>query len=107
MRVAAENARLNQIPGIDFSRKDVTKWTPRKKWDVVAANLFSEVLIRAAPGHRKGDQSGGWLIFSGVMRHQEKECVAAFACGGFPREENHPQRQVGDRPGGEGMRAPE
>jgi len=83
VRTATENARLNAIPRIAFKKADVTKWTPRKTWDVVAANLFSEVLIRAAPAIAKAVKPGGLLILSGVMRHQEKECVAAFTSKGF------------------------
>jgi ribosomal protein L11 methyltransferase len=83
VRVARENAVLNQISGIDFRKMDVTTWTPRKTWDVVVANLFSEVLIKAAPAIARATKAGGSLIFSGVMRHQEKECVAAFAAHGF------------------------
>ncbi|MGB8355256.1 MAG: 50S ribosomal protein L11 methyltransferase [Chthoniobacteraceae bacterium] len=83
VRVAKENAALNQISGINFKKTDVTAWTPRKTWDVVVANLFSEVLIKAAPAIAHATKSGGSLIFSGVMRHQEKECVAAFVSHGF------------------------
>jgi len=83
VRVAQENAVLNQISGIDFRKMDVTRWTPRKTWDVVVANLFSEVLIKAAPAISSATNPGGSLIFSGVMRHQEKECVAAFHSHGF------------------------
>jgi ribosomal protein L11 methyltransferase len=83
VRVAEENARLNDIAGVDFMRKDVTAWTPRRKWDVVTANLFSEVLIRAASRIARAVTPGGWLVFSGVMRRQEKECVASLKAQGF------------------------
>ncbi len=83
VRVAKENARLNEIAGVDFKKADVTAWTPPRTWDVVAANLFSEVLIKAAPRIARATKAGGWLVFSGVMRHQEKECVAALKAQGF------------------------
>ena len=83
VRVAGDNAWLNGIAGVGFKRKDVTAWTPRRTWDVVAANLFSEVLIRAAQRMARAVKTGGWLIFSGVMRSQEKECVAALKKHGF------------------------
>jgi len=83
VRVAKENAAVNKIAGVVFKKADVTKWTPATKWDVVAANLFSEVLILSASRIARATKSGGWLIFSGVMRHQEKECVAALTAQGF------------------------
>ena len=83
VRTAKENARLNNTPGIEIRRMDVTLWSPARTWDVVTANLFSEVLIRAAPRIARATETGGALIFSGVMRHQEKECVAALTAAGF------------------------
>jgi ribosomal protein L11 methyltransferase len=83
VRVAGENARLNAIQGVNFGKRDVTAWSPKRAWTVVTANLFSEVLIRAAPRIARAVKPGGWLIFSGVMRQQEKECVAALARCGF------------------------
>jgi ribosomal protein L11 methyltransferase len=83
VRVAKENARLNEIAGVVFKKGDVTRWAPPGTWDVVTANLFSEVLIRAASRIARATKTGGWLVFSGVMRHQEKECVAAMKRHGF------------------------
>jgi ribosomal protein L11 methyltransferase len=83
VRVARENAGLNAIAGVHFARHDVTAWTPPRVYDVVTANLFSEVLIRAAPRVARAVKPGGRLIFSGVMRSQEKECVAAMKRCGF------------------------
>jgi ribosomal protein L11 methyltransferase len=83
VRVSKENAVLNGIDSVHFRRVDVTKWTPKKTFEVVAANLFSEVLIQAAPIIARSVKAGGWLIFSGVMREQEKGCTAAIVQNGF------------------------
>jgi ribosomal protein L11 methyltransferase len=83
LRVARENAVLNGIAGIEFKKTEVTQWTPLKTWDVVTANLFSEVLILAAPRIAAAMKPGGRLVFSGVMRHQERECVKALTSMGF------------------------
>jgi ribosomal protein L11 methyltransferase len=83
VRTAKENARLNKVTGMDIRKRDVTQWTPERTRDVVTANLFSEVLIRAASRIAAATKPCGWLIFSGVMRHQEKECVAALKTHGF------------------------
>lgn len=83
VRTAKGNARLNKVTGLAIKKADVTHWTPERTWDVVAANLFSEVLIRAAPRIARATKRGGWLVFSGVMRHQEKESAAALTAHGF------------------------
>jgi ribosomal protein L11 methyltransferase len=83
VRTAKTNARTNGTAHIDIRKMDVTLWTPERTWDVIAANLFSEVLIRAAPHIARAAAPGATLIFSGVMRHQEKECVAALRSAGF------------------------
>lgn len=83
VRVAGENGELNGIAGVHFKKVDVLSWKPPRTWDIVAANLYSEVLVAAAPAIARATKPGGRLIFSGVMRHQEKECVAAMKKAGF------------------------
>lgn len=78
VRTAVENVRANGVDSITVKKLDVLKWTPKKSHDVVTANLFSEVLIAAAPAIARAVKPGGRLIFSGVLRSQEKETVAAF-----------------------------
>lgn len=86
VRVAKENAELNKTGGIVIQKGDVTQWTPKRTWDVVTANLFSEVLIRSASRIARATRKRGWLVFSGVMRSQEAECVAALKTQGFKVE---------------------
>jgi ribosomal protein L11 methyltransferase len=78
VRTALENVRANAADTVSVKKLDVLKWTPKKTWDVVAANLFSEVLIAAAPAIARAVKPAGRLIFSGILRSQEKETVAAF-----------------------------
>jgi ribosomal protein L11 methyltransferase len=78
LRTAKENVRNNQLDHIKLIRSDVLKWTPDRTWDVVAANLFSGVLIEAAPVIAKAIAAGGQLLLSGVLREQEEEVLAAF-----------------------------
>jgi ribosomal protein L11 methyltransferase len=86
LRVARENLRANQLKGIRLERSDVLKWTPGRTWDVVAANLFSGVLLEAAAVIAAAVAPTGWLIFSGVLREQEREVTAAFSRCGFRPE---------------------
>lgn len=87
VRTARENVDANEVNRVVVKRGDVTLWTPPQTWDVVTANLFSEVLIRAASAIAHATRLGGRLIFSGILREQEKECVRAFSAQGFRVEE--------------------
>lgn len=78
VRVARENLALNKVESITVKKMDVLHWNPTKQWDLVTANLFSSVLIGAAPAISQATRSGGWLILSGILREQEVECVRAF-----------------------------
>ena len=79
IRTARENLALNNIKHVDLSRRDVLAWTPGRTWNVVTANLYSSVLVAAAPQISRAIAPGGALIFSGVLREQEQECVRAFS----------------------------
>ncbi|MBO0695940.1 MAG: 50S ribosomal protein L11 methyltransferase, partial [Verrucomicrobia bacterium] len=72
--IAKANARLNKIDNVDFQWADVRNWKPAPAWDIIAANLYSELLIEILPklGRNK------WLILSGVLRVKEKEFLRAL-----------------------------
>ncbi len=86
VRTTRENIELNEVKGVVVKKGDVTQWDPPRQWDLVAANLFSEVLIRSASTIAKATRPGGRLIFSGVLREQEEETVKAFNKVGFKVE---------------------
>jgi ribosomal protein L11 methyltransferase len=67
--IAKANARLNKIGNIDFRLGDLRKSKPAGRTDIVAANLYSELLIEMLPKLKRGD----CLILSGVLRSQENE----------------------------------
>src|SRR6266446_4520169 len=72
--VAKANARLNKIDKVDFKLGDLRK---RKFWagsDVVAANLYSELLIEILPNLKRSN----WLILSGVLRIHENKFFHAL-----------------------------
>lgn len=72
------NAALNNVKLRSIRRVDVTKWQPARRWQVVTANLYSEVLIGAAPQIARAVATNGTLILSGITRVQEAEVAAAF-----------------------------
>jgi ribosomal protein L11 methyltransferase len=47
--VAKANARLNKIDNVDFKLGDLRKWKSWAGRDIVAANLYSELLIEILP----------------------------------------------------------
>jgi ribosomal protein L11 methyltransferase len=67
--VAKANARSNKIDNVDFKLTDLRKWKSWVGTDIVAANLYSELLIEILPKLKRGR----WLILSGVLRmHEDK-----------------------------------
>ena len=83
VRTAKENARANHLDRVAIRRLDVREWKPARTWDVIAANMYSGILVEAAPKIARACGHGGRLIFSGILREQEREVVAAFRAVGF------------------------
>ena len=83
VRIANTNASTNGFRTIKVSRGDVLKLAIRRPFDVVLANLFSDVLMAAAPRIAHAARPGGWLIFSGVLRKQAHEVASALKAAGF------------------------
>ena len=86
LRTAKENLANNKLGKIKLLRSDVLKWKPTRTWDVVAANLFSGVLIEAAPTIVSCLEKNGKLLLSGVLRNQEKEVLCSFEALGITFE---------------------
>jgi len=57
------------------------------KFDVITANLFSEILIAALPIWSRHLTNNGRLILSGVLRSQERTLVTALDRNDFRAEE--------------------
>jgi ribosomal protein L11 methyltransferase len=72
--VAKANARLNKIDNVDFKLGDLLKWKSWAVRDIVAANLYSELLIEILPKLKRSN----WLILSGVLRIHENKFFHAL-----------------------------
>ena len=80
--VAEQNARANDIRGVTFITGDAA--TPLAgKFQVIAANLYSELLVSLLPNWRRRLAVDGRLILSGVLRRQERELSDALTANGF------------------------
>lgn len=83
VRIASENVKKNRCRNIHPAQGDVLKLRAGKPRDVILANLFSDVLIAAAPKISRAAKAGGTLIFSGVLRKQSAEVARALVSAGF------------------------
>jgi ribosomal protein L11 methyltransferase len=77
------NLDRNSIVGVKLEEKDVLQWKPRKKYDVVVANLFSTILIQAFPVITQLVKPGGELVISGILASQAWDVFTAAAAHGF------------------------
>ena len=80
--VARENARANKLRGVTFIAGDAAA-AVAGKFDVIAANLYSELLVSLMPKWRPRLTPNGRLILSGVLRRQERELSDALTANGF------------------------
>jgi len=82
VEVSLDNTRRNGVEGIEVFEADVFTWKNRKKFDVLAANLFSTVLLEALPLMTKWIKKEGRLIISGILFEQWPDVLAkAKECG--------------------------
>jgi ribosomal protein L11 methyltransferase len=84
---ARRNARSNRVRNIEFWTGDILKRKLTGKFDIVTANLFSEILIDALPIWSRHLAPRGYLIFSGILRNQESAVVDALRRHGFTASE--------------------
>jgi ribosomal protein L11 methyltransferase len=71
VRTAKQNAKLNRLAQkIHFWKQDVLSFVPKLSYDIVTANLYSELLLQS--GNLLGQVlvPEGYLIASGVLRDQ-------------------------------------
>ena len=79
---ARENAERNGITGVQFVVGDVARKT-RGTFEIIAANLYSELLVTLLGTFRLALRPGGHMILSGILRNQEPELTAALRAHRF------------------------
>jgi ribosomal protein L11 methyltransferase len=77
-KTAKRNADVNRLSNIKFSTGDILKRKLSGKFDVITANLYSEILIAALPLWSRHLVPGGHLILSGILRSQEAAIARAL-----------------------------
>ena len=87
VRTARRNAKLNGCRNISVRRGNALDLAGSETFDLVLANLFSEILIAAAPQIIRSLKPGGVLIFAGVLKSQITEVAAALRGAGLSQVE--------------------
>jgi len=87
VKVARDNVRKNKTPNVEMAEADVLTWKPTRKWDLVVANLFSDILAQAFPIIVKAARRDGVILISGILKSQAAECLAAGEKSGIHFEE--------------------
>ena len=70
VEVTCRNLERNGVDGISVHEADVLKWRSRRRFEVVAANLFAGVLCGAMPMMMRVLRPEGRLIVSGILADQ-------------------------------------
>ena len=71
VRTAKQNAKLNELDSkIHFWKQDVLSYVPKVYYEIVTANLYSELLSQSAARLCRALLPEAYLIVSGLMRDQ-------------------------------------
>jgi ribosomal protein L11 methyltransferase len=81
--VAKRNAAANRVHDIEFRTGDVLTQKFPGKFDIITANLYSEILIAALPVWKRSLANNGYLILSGILRSQEATVTTALGRNAF------------------------
>jgi len=89
VRIARENARLNQLARrVTFGEADVTRLPkrPDRTFDVVCANLMHDLLVVECRRIAARVAPGGRLVLAGILSHQFPAVERAYANLGWAVE---------------------
>jgi ribosomal protein L11 methyltransferase len=85
VRTAKRNAKLNGLGrAIHFWRQDVLSFASKCSYQIITANLYSELLYQSAGSLGQALAPKGHLIVSGVMRDQTKPIHGLLEKSGAP-----------------------
>ena len=86
-----ENLEANEIPETDFDLRignliddaDTEAWAGKEKYDIVLANILTEVLLPLTPVAASCLKKGGLYITSGILDTKEEQVVSAVQKAGL------------------------
>lgn len=76
---ARDNAQSNKLPEVKFQVATARRFRSAQKFNIITANLFSELLIELLPRIKRMLNPDGRAILSGVLRWQETDLTDAAA----------------------------
>ena len=79
VKVARENLARNAVADVRMAVTDILEWQPKQAYDIVAANIFHDVLEAAFPQIIDSVKPGGVLMVSGILKSQAEGCLAVAA----------------------------
>lgn len=92
VRIAGENARINGADNVKCATSDLMRGveTVDNGYDIIAANIVADVIIRMAPDVGRYLAKDGVLIVSGIISERAEETTAALERAGYgvEREES-------------------
>lgn len=83
VEVTRGNLERNGVDGVEVLEADVLRWTTRRSYEVVAANLFAGVLRGALGRMERWLKGGGRVILSGILWDQWEDTREAAEAAGF------------------------
>lgn len=83
VRIANENAVLNETPCVKAVKSDLLKQVEGSGYNVCCANIVADVIIRMAPDIADFIDDDGILIVSGIITERKDETVEALIKNGW------------------------
>lgn len=87
VRVTAENTRRNGVGNLVRAAAGPGFAAPvmqrQRKFDLIVANILARPLIAMAPALARALASGGEVVLSGLLTHQENQVIAAYRAQGL------------------------
>ncbi len=84
--ISKKNTKLNGLRKINFFKQDVLDWQPSRTYDLIAANIFHDVLTAALPKISAAAKLGGTILISGILVTQLQSCLDAGTAAGLTFE---------------------
>jgi ribosomal protein L11 methyltransferase len=78
VRTGQENARVNAVPQFRSIEADILRWQTDEHFQIVCANLFSDILEEGMPTIWRCLARPGHLIASGILRDQANPVLASI-----------------------------
>ena len=89
--IAKRNIDINSVDDIQIYEKDVFQWLPseRKSWDIIAANIFANVLNPNLEKIWSAVSNDGHLVISGILNEHHKSVIETSKNNGMPTPNIH------------------